>query len=193
MEIKEITFGTSNVHKVKEATAVLKSYDFKVKQEYVDLFEIQDNNLETIAKTSLLQLPDKLNYFVEDTGLFISSLNGFPGPYAAYVSKTIFNEGILILMNNISDRKAFFKSVIAFRDNLNKIHLFKGEIEGSISFKIRPGNLKPEEIFGYDPIFIPNNEMNPNQLTFSEMELTKKNIISHRAKALNELGKYLKS
>ncbi|OLS19932.1 MAG: Non-canonical purine NTP pyrophosphatase [Candidatus Heimdallarchaeota archaeon LC_3] len=191
-EIKEITFGTSNIHKTKEATAILEDYGFKVKQDHVDLFEIQDNNLEIIAKTSLLQLPDKLNYFVEDTGLFISSLNGFPGPYAAYVSKTIFNEGILKLMKNVSDRKAFFKSVIAYRDNNNKIHLFKGKAYGTIAWKIRTGNLKPEDVFGYDPIFIPDYEINSNLLTFSEMDFQKKNMISHRAQALNELGKFIK-
>jgi XTP/dITP diphosphohydrolase len=191
--IREIVFGTSNIHKTKEATFILKDYGFKVKQDYVDLFEIQDSELENIAETSLLQLPDRLNYFVEDTGLFISSLKGFPGPYAAYVSKTIFNEGILKLMDKISDRKAFFKSVIAYRDNQSKIHLFKGRINGSISMEIRTGNLEPDEVFGYDPIFIPDDERNSDQLTFSEIEFTKKNLISHRAKALNELGKHLKS
>lgn len=190
-KIKEITFGTSNIHKTKEATAVLKHYGFKVKQDHVNLHEIQDNELEKIAHTSLLQLPNKLNYFVEDTGLFISSLNGFPGPYAAYISKTIFNEGILKIMKNISDRKAFFKSVIAYRDYEGKIHLFNGKVYGTIALEIRSGNLKSEDIFGYDPIFIPDVEINSNFLTFSEMDFQKKNLISHRAQALNELGKFI--
>ncbi|MHA1984596.1 MAG: RdgB/HAM1 family non-canonical purine NTP pyrophosphatase [Candidatus Hodarchaeales archaeon] len=182
---KEIIFGTSNPHKVEEAIFVLKNYNFTVKQHEVDLLEIQDDSLERIAKTSLLQLPDKTNYFVEDTGLFISSLKGFPGPYAAYVLKTISNEGILKLMNDVTNREAHFKSVIAYRDKNKNIMLFSGEIHGEISFE-----LKGTE-WGFDPIFVPHHEINPRKLTFAEMGVKSKNIISHRANALNELGKFL--
>ncbi|MHA1991004.1 MAG: RdgB/HAM1 family non-canonical purine NTP pyrophosphatase [Candidatus Hodarchaeales archaeon] len=183
---KEITFGTSNPHKVEEAIAVLENYNFNVKQHEVDLLEIQDDNLENIATTSLLQLPDKTNYFVEDTGLFISSLKGFPGPYAAYVLKTISNEGILRLMKNFTNREAYFKSVIAYRDKNNEIMLFSGEIHGEISHELKG------TVWGFDPIFIPHSkEFNSNFLTFAKMDMKSKNSISHRAIALDKLGNFL--
>jgi XTP/dITP diphosphohydrolase len=182
---KEITFGTSNPHKVEEAIAVLKNYNFNVKQHKVDLLEIQDDSLERIANTSLLQLPNKTNYFVEDTGLFISSLEGFPGPYAAFILKTISNEGVLKLLKDVTNREAYFRSVIAYRNDKNKIVLFNGEIRGEISIDIRGTQ------WGFDPIFIPHHDVNANKLTFAEMDTKSKNTISHRANALDKLGKFL--
>jgi XTP/dITP diphosphohydrolase len=186
-KIKEITFGTSNSHKVQEAIEVLGKYNISVKQHKVDLLEIQDNELERIAKKSLTELPSKSNYFVEDTGLFISSLNGFPGPYAAYVLKTLSNEGILKLMKGNDKRNAYFKSVIAYRNDKNDIFLFNGEIQGEISFEIRGTQ------WGFDPIFIPLDKINANKLTFAEMDTEAKNKISHRGNALEKLGIFLQN
>ena len=56
----------------------------------------------------------RLPIFVEDAGLFIDALEGFPGPYAAYVYHTIHNNGILKLMETIQNRNAKFQSVIAY-------------------------------------------------------------------------------
>ena len=80
--------------------------------------EIQSDSLKEIAKSSVINAYKRthLPIFVEDAGLFIDALNGFPGPYAAYVYKTIHNSGILNLMENTKDRQAEFQSVIAYCD-----------------------------------------------------------------------------
>jgi XTP/dITP diphosphohydrolase len=57
-------------------------------------------------------------------------------------------------------------------------HVFEGHVDGAITAK-RSG----AEGFGYDPIFRPED----NELTFAEMDLSEKNKISHRARAVRKL------
>ena len=185
MKGTQLIFGTSNSNKLIEAKQILEPHGYKVEQYHVDLLEIQDSNLEKIAKISLENLPEMhVNIFVEDTGLFIESLNGFPGPYASFVFKTIGNTGILKLLKNETNKKAYFESYIAFKNNNGKIFTFQGKCEGEIS-----NSLKGEK-WGFDPIFIPY-ERNPEKLSFSELGNEIKNDISHRAKALHSFKDFL--
>jgi XTP/dITP diphosphohydrolase len=187
MDAFEILFGTSNAHKVKEAMDILGPHGFQIKQYTVDLLEIQDSDLEKIARVSL----ENLNHvegplFVEDTGLFIEALNGFPGPFASYVFKTLGNKGILKLLTGEINRKAYFESYIAFKDKNGTIFTFNGRCTGEISHEI-----KGKE-WGYDPIFIPS-ESNPWKNTFAELDDRIKNKISHRSLALTSLKEFLLS
>ena len=66
----------------------------------VDAVEIQDDNIEKIAIANAVDAYRKcgLPIVVEDAGLFIESLKGFPGPYSSYVYSTIGNHGVLSLL-----------------------------------------------------------------------------------------------
>ena len=179
----EVHFITHNPAKYKEAEDVAKEYDISVRWYKHEYEEPQEHSLDVIAKKSCLGIirekPElkKLCFFLEDAGLFIDTLNGFPGPYSSYVFKTIGNEGILQLMQNKENRKAYFKSVIAYY-NGQKIETFTGITEGLIiSSEIGDGG------FGFDPIFKPNE----NNQTFAEMTLATKNLYSHRQKSLRIL------
>ncbi len=172
-------FVTGNRHKFEEIKNVLKR---DIKMLSLPYPEIQADMLEEVAVYGIKYLKDKVDedFFVEDSGLFIESLNGFPGVFSSYVFKTLGNEGILKLMEGKENRKAIFVSVIAYYDG--KIHIFRGECRGNISMEIR-GNRG----FGYDPIFIPENEMK----TFGEMEMEKKNKFSHRGQSAKKFREYL--
>ena len=182
-----ILFGTSNQHKLKEARAILESEKYSIKHYEIDLLEIQDNSLEKIAYHSLINLPEMdFPIFVEDTGLFIKKLNGFPGPYASQTFKSIGNEGILKLMKDENDRDAYFESYIAFKDTHGEIKTFQGICKGQIAKK----NQGTE--WGFDPIFIPiSQKYNPNHLTFSQLGEETKNLLSHRSQALQNLKVFL--
>ena len=186
MIFDKITFGTSNLHKLEEARKVFESTGIQIDHYPVDLLELQDSSLEKIAIYSLetLQIKEK-KIFVEDTGLFIESLQGFPGPYAAHAFKTIGNDGILRLMLGIENRVAYFESCIAFRNFDNQIVSFTARCKGSISNSIQG------EKWGFDPIFIPKHFDNPNNLTFSQLGDDLKSKISHRALVLEKLKNYL--
>jgi XTP/dITP diphosphohydrolase len=126
-----------------------------------------------------------LPIFVEDAGLFIDALNGFPGPYAAYVYKTIHNNGVLKLMEEEKNRKAVFQSVIAFcsKETPTPVSFF-GESKGEITQtqRIEAG----KSGFGFDPIFKPEG----SKKTFAEMTITEKNVYSHRANAIHKFAKW---
>jgi XTP/dITP diphosphohydrolase len=179
----ELYFVTHNEAKFKEAEQIGQEYDLTIEWVNIEYEEIQENNLEVIATAScqrLLELKPDLQekeFFLEDAGLFIDTLKGFPGPYSSYVYYTIGNEGILKLMSDKENRKAEFNSVIAFYSKKG-IELFKGITEGTI-VKIMRGN----QGFGFDPIFQPHS----SKQTFAEMSLTTKNLYSHRQKSVRKL------
>ncbi len=112
---------------------------------------------------------------MEDDGLFIKDLNGFPGIYSSFVFKTIGNKGILNLLKDNENRKASFISIFSFFDG-KIIESFSGETTGYITTKILP------EGWGFDPIFKPENE----DKTYGQIDILKKNEISHRSKALRK-------
>jgi XTP/dITP diphosphohydrolase len=186
---KVIFFATNNINKFNEARKVLAEYKIAVGMLRVKTLEIQSESLEEIARTSVLEAFKRCNLpiIVEDAGLFIGGLNGFPGPYAAYVYKTIGNKGLLQLMQNIKNRKAEFQSAAAFYSpEFRSPICFKGEAIGEITKEERIGDCKSS--FGFDPIFKPAN----CNKTFAEMSLAEKNKHSHRAKALHEFAKWYK-
>ena len=86
-----IFFVTNNIHKFNEARRVLSEYNIAVAMLRMKPPEIQDDNLENIAKFSALEASRRIRLplIVEDAGLFIDALNGFPGPYSSYVYRTI--------------------------------------------------------------------------------------------------------
>ena len=79
------------------------------------------------------------------------------------------------------NRKAQFRTAIALTLN-NEEHLFEGETNGHIS-DVKQGN----EGFGYDPIFMPENE----NRSFAQMSIVEKGTISHRGRAVKKLVAYL--
>ena len=113
---------------------------------------------------------------IEDDGLFIDSLSGFPGPYSSYIFDTIGNNGILKLLAD--NRDAQFVAIIAFCDSSNEPTLFESSVAGTISKNIQDGG------WGYDPIFIPGKQNKPYA------ELDNKNNLSHRYESLKKFANW---
>jgi XTP/dITP diphosphohydrolase len=186
---KVIFFATGNINKFKEARSILNFYGLAVAMLRVKGNEIQSDNLKEIAETSALNAfkKSRLPILVEDAGLFIDALSGFPGPYSAYAYKTIHNSGILRLMEKVVDRRAKFQSVIAFCDQtLSKPRCFDGEAKGEITLSERKTIGK--SAFGFDPIFKPIT----HNKSFAEMTIKEKNELSHRAIAIRKFAEWYK-
>ena len=95
-----ITFITGNKHKVIEAENIFKDYDINL--EHIDLGYCEpQGTLEEVAISGAKYASRKLNkpVIVEDAGLFIKALKGFPGTYSSYVQETLGNQGILKLLD----------------------------------------------------------------------------------------------
>jgi XTP/dITP diphosphohydrolase len=180
-----IFFVSNNIHKYSEIKSILhdRTTDLDLNFYKQNIIEIQDDQIEKIAieKAKSAYNTVKRPIIIEDDGLFINSLNGFPGQYSSYVFKSIGNRGILRLLEGSRDRSAFFKSIFVYRNGIIA-KVFSGQINGKISLTITDGG------WGYDPIFIPFNNHNKHyNKTFAELNKTnKKNELSHRRIALDK-------
>jgi len=163
---------TSNANKAREVAAYFAGV-LEVEHVPLECPEFRNDDVGEIAREKAAFAYRVLSrpLIVDDTGLFIDALRGFPGPYAAYVHDTIGNAGVLKLMESVRDRSAHFETAIAFARE-DGIRIFRGILPGTI---VPP---RGEEGFGYDPIFEHGGQ------TLAEMPLAEKSRISHRARAL---------
>jgi XTP/dITP diphosphohydrolase len=165
---------TSNAGKAAEVAAFFGGL-LEVDHIALEVPEHRSEDIAEIAREKARYAYGQLNIplIVDDTGFFIDALEGFPGPYAAYVLNSIGNAGILKLMEGISDRNARFTTGIAYADERGT-EVFTGTLEGKIALGYRGNNG-----FGYDPIF----EL--DKKTLAELSIEEKSRISHRARALS--------
>ena len=177
-KLYDVMFASSNKNKYHEVKKILNTFGINIGFFKCDFIEIQSAILENIARKKVFDAFSKCKkpVIIEDDGIFIESLKGFPGPYSSYAFSTIGNKGILKLVN--SNRKATFRSIIAYCDSRHETILFNGKVNGEISKNSRGKG------WGYDPIFIPNGKTQ----TFAE--LTDKNSMSHRYKALRKFSSW---
>jgi len=127
-----------------------------------------------------------LNVFSDDTGLEVEALNGAPGVYSARYAgpAKLAKDNMDKLLAELKDkqnRKARFVTVICLIYE-GREFLFEGELRGEIGH-----SLKGDNGFGYDPVFIPENQSK----TLAELSSEEKNKISHRAKAIEALKAFL--
>lgn len=189
LEGRFVFFATNNVNKFNEAREVLAGRRISVGMLRIKSLEIQSESLEEIAQASVTEAFERyrLPMVVEDAGLFIDALNGFPGPYAAYAYRTIGNKGLLKLLETADSRKARFKSVVAyFSQQLKSPICFEGIVTGEIVRKERRAS--NEMGFGFDPIFKPDK----SDKTFAQMDVTEKCKRSHRAAAFRKFAEWYK-
>jgi XTP/dITP diphosphohydrolase len=145
--------------------------------------EIQSDSIIEVAEDKVRKAFKviKKPLIVEDDGLFIEDLNGFPGIYSSFVFNTIGNKGILDLLRDNKNRRANFLAIFSFFDG-KTIETFSGKTSGHITTKISPSG------WGFDPIFQPINEYQ----TYGQINMIKKNEISHRSKAFRKFLKWYK-
>jgi len=175
---------TSNLGKVEEFRKAFADVGIGIEHLRIPYDEIQTAELEEVVKWGMKELRKKglKNFIIDDSGLFIDELNGFPGVYSSYVQKTIGNDGILHLMEYFLDNKgAEFRCCIGC------------DIEGEtiIVTGICRGEILPlgmgTDGFGYDPIFSVDGDR-----SLAEMSLDEKNAVSHRGIAIKLLMKELR-
>jgi XTP/dITP diphosphohydrolase len=180
---KTVWFLTENDNKFREASSILAPFGLRIQRLNLAKIELQDPRPENIARYALISaLRDhRKPILVEDSGLFIETLDGFPGPYSSFVYYTIGLQGILDLMRRYRIRKAYFQSTVAFGSPSIKPRLFTGKIKGRISNRILGNNG-----FGYDPIFKPDG----SDRTFGQTSQSFKNTNSHRARAFQSFARW---
>lgn len=175
----KLTFVTGNKFKLAEVKQLL---DFEIDSAKLELPEIQSLSSEEVAiqkaKDAYIQLEKPL--IIEETGVFINALNGFPGPLIHWFGESFGFEDTHRLLKDYDDKSAVAKVVIAYH-NGNEIHTFVGEIEGKI-VEPRGGNG-----FGWDSIF----EVEDTGKTFGEFDDYTKEVTSMRKIAVEKLKEFI--
>ena len=175
---------TSNKGKLAEFRSALAPLDIEVDHSAEGCDEIQADTLQEVVHSCLTQLKTRgfSNFAIDDSGLFIHALKGFPGVYSAYVMRTLGNQGILTLLEGVEDRSAHFECCIGCSWHGEEFTAIE-RCEGTIAR--RPAGTGG---FGFDPIFIPSG----HSTTFAEMSLELKNNISHRGRAIRAFSEELR-
>ena len=189
---KKLVVATNNAHKLEEISAILgdemELFSLKDINCHADIPETADT-LEGNARQKALYIYENygMDCFADDTGLEVDALNGAPGVFSArYAGDGHDSEAnmqkLLKELEGKENRKAQFRTAICLIME-GKEYLFEGIVKGAIIEEKRGG-----AGFGYDPIFVPEGY---NQ-TFAELGNDIKNTISHRARAVEKLCKFLK-
>ncbi|MXR21796.1 RdgB/HAM1 family non-canonical purine NTP pyrophosphatase [Halobacterium bonnevillei] len=179
--MRTLRFVTTNPGKVAEAEEYLADVSDVDRFDY-DYTEIQSDDLAEIAargaEDAFQSQDSQVPVVVDDAGLFVRALDGFPGPYSSYVEDTLGVERVWQLCEGLENRRAAFRCVVAYADG-DTTETFAGSVQGTI---VAP---RGEGGFGYDPIFDHDGE------TFAEMDTAEKNALSHRGRALAKLADWL--
>jgi XTP/dITP diphosphohydrolase len=189
-----LCFATNNHHKVEEVRQALNGKIDLLTLEEINCFEELPETMPTLEGNSL----QKATYvfdryaipcFADDTGLEVEALNGEPGVYSARYAGPQKNsennvQRLLEKLNGCENRKARFRTIFSLVGLEKEPVFFEGVVNGLIATE-----RKGSSGFGYDPVFIPDG----TNITFAEMDLAQKNLISHRAIATHKLVNFLKS
>ncbi len=190
---KKIVLSSDNTNKVKEIREILTDTQLDVvskRQVGFGGMEVDEkfDTLKENARIKAMSIKKEIDMAViaDDSGLFVESIGGEPGVHSARYSlnhdDAANRRKLLDNLENIKDRRAYFKTVLIYIDENYQEYYFEGVCEGEITTEERG-----ENGFGYDSIFIPNGY----NKTFAEMTDEEKNRISHRSKALEKFRKFL--
>lgn len=191
--LRELVFATNNPHKLSEVQHLLGNSfhllslnDINFNDEIPEDYDTLEEN--ALQKAQHIYAITKQNCFADDTGLEVEALNGRPGVYSArYAGESKDPKAnvqkLLMELKGVENRKARFRTVVALIID-GEEHLFEGIVDGRIIESERG-----VDGFGYDPVFLPDGYSS----TFAEMNLSQKNTISHRARAIGSLVNFLRS
>jgi XTP/dITP diphosphohydrolase len=193
----KICFATQNRNKLKEIQEIFANILGNSIElvcladlDYTNELAEDGNTFEanSLQKARFVYDTFNINCFADDSGLEVEALHGEPGVNSAFYAgedKNYAANSALLLKNltNITNRNAQFRTCITLVMG-NETQQFNGIVKGEILTELRGTNG-----FGYDPLFMPNGY----DRTFAEMTSQEKNLISHRALAVQKLVEFLKS
>lgn len=193
-----LVFASANKNKITEINALIPKNHSIIGLRDIGIVDEIPEPGSTIKENSFLKANYVIDFlkgknknyavFADDSGLEVEALNNAPGVYSARYAgipknDEANNKKLLKELSQVNNRNARFVSVITLIIE-RKTYYFEGEIKGTIAHEPSGDNG-----FGYDPLFIPNGFTN----TFAELSSEIKNIISHRAVAINKLNLFLKT
>ncbi len=173
-------FVTSNENKWREAQLILGA---SLDRTTIDLPEIQAATTMQVAleKAKVAYGLLKRPVIVEDVGIELKALGGFPGPFIKYWEKLGGLESLCLAADGLKDRRIeAVCALVAYNDDGAKT--FEGRAAGTIASAPRGTHG-----FGWDAIFIPDGDSR----TWGEVSQAEKDEGSHRRRAWELLAAQL--
>ena len=146
----------------------------------LDLPEIQSLDLLEVLRAKAGEAWRRLGrpLVVEEAGLELAALNGFPGPLVKWMLEAVGAEGLASTAAALGNPRATARCALLYKDGDREI-VAEGKTEGTL---VLPG--RGTHGFGWDPVFLPDGETR----TFAELTGTEKGAVSHRGKAWREMA-----
>lgn len=191
--MKRVIVATNNAHKLAEIETALDfpGWTFAPLSalgsypEPVEDGETFEDNARIKARAAFEH--GRCAVIADDSGLVVDALDGAPGVHSSRYAGThgddeANNAKLLRELEGVPDarRTARFVSTLVFIDADGTETVSVGTIEGRIGHELRG-----EEGFGYDPLFIP--DVFGGTRTLAEVSMDEKNAVSHRGNALRAL------
>lgn len=183
----KVFLATGNKKKINEISPLLQNYEVLSINDGIEIPDIVEDRdtFEGNSQKKALEISRFLDMVTvaDDSGLMVDALDGEPGVYSARyagedATDELNNKKLIENLKGIGNRKAKFVSVISLAKPNGEVYSFRGEVDGIIIDEPRGNNG-----FGYDPYFY----YLAYGKTFAELELSEKNAISHRARALSQM------
>jgi XTP/dITP diphosphohydrolase len=162
----KILFATSNQAKVALANDRLSKYGVCVEQKPISLMEIQSLDINEVSMSKAEQVGKLVSepIIIEDSALYIHSLNNFPGTFLKPVFDTLGDENLLRLLKKGQSRTVTVVGQLVFVNPKKGItRSFQGTYEGSLSEFPKGEKLRGWKV---SRIFIPKGESK----TLAEMD-----------------------
>jgi len=195
----ELLLSTKNQHKILEIQEIFRSVisDCTVLSldSYSDIAPNVEETLDTIEGNAYLKSIEIFRFaqiptLSDDSGLEIDAIGGKPGVFSSRyagenASDSSNRKRVLDELQGVPNelRTARFRTVICYTDHLRTM-FFEGVCEGFIT-----NEEFGERGFGYDQIFVPIG----SSKTFGQMDMSEKNVFSHRKKALSKFLEFYKT
>lgn len=176
---------STNRHKYKEMSAILKNFGVTLMQKELDLEEPDLGSLEKVAEHKAWQAYRAVHKPVvaEDTGVYFDAYKNFPGVFAKRTYLALGFSGLTALIRGANNKKAHFKTSVSYYDG-RTMKTFSGVLRGKLVEK--PVSIQKDRM-PYEKLFIPNGF----KKALVNIPLKEKNMVSHRALATRKLGKWV--
>jgi XTP/dITP diphosphohydrolase len=178
-----LRFVSKNRDKLREAGEILKTVGISIKPLRIEIDELQVDDVEKLVRDKVLKAFAKVRraLFVEHTGLYLDALGGkLPGGLTQVFWDNLQADKFSELFGT-GATGVRAETVIGYCD-AKRLYFFKSSIRGKIARRPRG-----DRSFQWDCVFIPDGRSK----TFAQMGNLKKNEISMRRKALEQLADHL--
>lgn len=179
--MRPFTLVTGNPSKLEEAHRILAAVaaDVEISHAEVDLPEIQSLDLIAVLRAKAAEAWKRLltPLVVEETGLELAALGGFPGPLVKWMLAAVGPEGVARTAISLGDPRATARCAVLFKAGETEV-IGAGEDQGRLVLPARG-----DHGFGWDPVFQPRG----HEGTYGELGMDAKDATGHRGRAWRDL------